>query len=138
MAKGKVLVVDDEPGLRALLQLILEDAGCEPIIASTPLEGIRLAEEHQPGMAILDYMLPQMTGVELGIRLRQRLGDDFPLLFMSVVDIPRRELAQLESYLFMSKPFDVSNVLEAVDSALAPVRPLPFTQPSPVDNRLAG
>ncbi|MBV8083442.1 MAG: response regulator [Chloroflexi bacterium] len=138
MAKGKVLVVDDEPGIRALLQLILEDGGCEPISASTPLEGIRLAGELRPAMAILDYMLPQMNGVELGIWLRARLGEDFPLLFMSVVDIPRSELAQIESYLFISKPFDVSNVLEAVDSALAPVRPLPFTQPSPVDDRLAG
>jgi hypothetical protein len=57
---------------------------------------------------------------------------------MSVLDIPHRELERVDSYLYMAKPFDLANLLEAIDSALAPVRPLPFSQSSPADDRLAG
>jgi len=127
MSKPTVLVVDDEIGIRGLMQVILEEADCRVIIAGRPSEALQLAEEDRPDMAILDYMLPEMDGTQLGRQLRQRFGETFPLVFMSAMEIPELKLAELSSYLFLPKPFDISNVVEAVESALAPVQPTPLT-----------
>ena len=108
MSKPTVLVVDDEIGIRGLLA------------------------------AILDYMLPEMDGVELGRRLRQRFGDTFPLVFTSAMDVPASKLAEVSSHLFVSKPFDIDSMLQAVQSALAPVQPRPLNAASAVEGHETG
>ncbi|HEU0169618.1 MAG TPA: response regulator [Chloroflexota bacterium] len=133
MSKPTVLVVDDEIGIRGLVQAVLEDGDCRAVLAGTPSQALRLAEQDPPDVAILDFMLPEMAGTDLGLKLRERFGDTFPLVFMSAVDIPSSKLAALSSYLFLSKPFDIDNVLEAVRSALAPVQPRPLTISSSPD-----
>jgi len=115
------------------MEAILEEGDCRPILAGTPSQALRLAQEDRPDLAILDYMLPEMDGVELGRRLRDQFGDTFPLVFMSAMDVPQVKLAGHASYLFLPKPFDISNVVEAVQSALAPIQPRPLKADAPTD-----
>ena len=133
MSKPTVLVVDDEVGIRGLMQAILEESECRAVVAGTPSQALRIVEQDAPDMAILDYMLPEMDGIELGRRLRERLGDAFPLVFMSAMDVPRSKLAELSSYLYISKPFDIASVLEAVRSALDPAQPRPLKVAAPLE-----
>jgi DNA-binding response OmpR family regulator len=129
MSKSTVLVVDDEIGIRGLMQAILEDSDYRPLVAGTPSQALRLIEADPPDVAILDYMLPEMDGTELGRRLRDRFGERFPLIFMSAMDVPKSKLAELSSYLYISKPFDIDSVVEAIHSALAPAQPRPLKVP---------
>jgi len=126
MSKRTVLVVDDEIGIRTLIEAILEEGGWQAVLAGTPSQALRLAERDQPDMAILDYMLPEMDGIELGRQLRARFGPTFPLIFISAMDMPAARTAELSSFLFISKPFDIGSVIEAVEAALAPVQPRPM------------
>lgn len=135
MSKPTVLVVDDEVGIRALIQVVLEDDGCNPLLAGTPSNALRLAGVRRPDLAILDYMLPEMDGIELGRRLRERFGDTFPLVFISALEVPKSKLAELSSYLYVSKPFDVGSLIEAVHSALAPAQPRPLNAGAPEEPR---
>jgi DNA-binding response OmpR family regulator len=139
MSKPTVLVVDDEVGIRELMRAVFEDGDCRPVVAGTPSQALRLADQDRPDVAILDYMLPEMDGVELGKRLRQRFGETFPLIFMSAMDVPEAKLAEHSSYLYLPKPFDIANVLEAVQSALAPVQPRPLNadQAAPAESPAA-
>jgi len=126
MSKPTVLVVDDEIGIRRLVQAILEEAGCHVLLAGAPSQALQLVAQDPPDMAIVDYMLPEMDGITLGRRLRDQFGNSFPLIFMSAMDVPMLRLGELSSYLFIAKPFDIGSMVEAVESALAPVQPRPL------------
>lgn len=61
---GKILVVDDNDGIRLALELILEMAGHEVVTAMDGAEAIRLAQSDVPDLILLDVMMPVMDGVE--------------------------------------------------------------------------
>jgi DNA-binding response OmpR family regulator len=118
MRKPNVLVVDDEAGIQALLYTVFDEADCRPLMAGTPSQALRLAADAAPDVAVLDYMLPEMDGIELAHRLRERLGDRFPLVLLSAMAIPENRHAELPGLVFVSKPFDIDDVVEAVHAAL--------------------
>jgi two-component system alkaline phosphatase synthesis response regulator PhoP len=60
----KILVVDDEPDIVEFLQYNLEKQGFETITALNGKDAIRLADEHEPDLILLDIMMPMMDGVE--------------------------------------------------------------------------
>jgi DNA-binding response OmpR family regulator len=62
---AKVLVVEDERDIRDMLRRFLERAGCSVLTASTGLEGMRLLEEADPDVLLLDLGLPDLDGLEL-------------------------------------------------------------------------
>ena len=67
----RVLIVDDHDDIRRLLRFVLESEGVEVVAeAADGLNGLRLAEEHQPDFVILDHSMPLMTGEEAARRMR--------------------------------------------------------------------
>ncbi len=81
-----VLVVDDEPDSRYLLQHYLEDAGCRVITASDGVEGLDRARRDQPDLITVDLMMPRMSGWELlrAVRDDERLRN-IPVVVVSIV-----------------------------------------------------
>jgi two-component system phosphate regulon response regulator PhoB len=69
-ATGPILVVDDEPDLRQLVELNLRREGFRVISASTGKEGLDVLEAEKPSLVLLDLMLPDMTGTEVCRRIR--------------------------------------------------------------------
>ena len=61
----KILVVDDDPELIKLLQISLQNEGWEVVTAMTGEEAIQLVKQERPELAILDIMLPGISGIEL-------------------------------------------------------------------------
>jgi PAS domain S-box-containing protein len=70
-ASEVVLVVDDEPGMRATIEAILEDAGIPACVASTAHEAVRAQDSVDPALAIVDYRLPDGTGLDLARQLKE-------------------------------------------------------------------
>jgi DNA-binding response OmpR family regulator len=66
-----VLVADDDPDLVALVARRLSKAGYKVITASDGEEALHLAQEHLPDLAVLDVMMPKLTGVDVTRRLRE-------------------------------------------------------------------
>jgi DNA-binding response OmpR family regulator len=90
----KLLLVDDEPELRALVTAILKDDGFEHIVvAATEKEGVTLAKRETPDLAILDVMLPDGDGFALFQQLRT--FTDIPVIFLTAKDEPTDKLAGL-------------------------------------------
>ena len=71
MESTKVLVVDDEPDLVALLREWLEEEGYQVVSASTGEEGLRLFFEQRPDLSIVDLRMPGMDGFQLVGRIRE-------------------------------------------------------------------
>jgi len=98
-----VLVVEDDPAMRLLVQFNLEAAGFRVAMAETGAEGLEAAAAEEPDLVLLDVMLPDLGGFDVAGRL-----SGVPIVFMSaraaVTDFTRgREVGAMD---YISKPFD--------------------------------
>jgi DNA-binding response OmpR family regulator len=100
-----VLVIDDDPGIRASLRLALEDQEYRVLEAATGEEGIELAEDDHPDVVLVDIMLPGIDGIECCRRIRRDSG--VPIVVVSarrdVSDVVEGLEAGADDYL--TKPF---------------------------------
>jgi CheY-like chemotaxis protein len=98
-----VVVVEDDPAMRLLMQFNLEAEGFRVVLAETGAEGLEAVEAEQPDLVLLDVMLPDIGGFELAARL-----GGAPVVFISARatagDFARGQQAGAIDY--VTKPFD--------------------------------
>ncbi len=114
----RVLVVEDDPEARALLEDWLARAGYEVLSSCNALEGIRLLYNSRPAVVLLDIMLPGIDGWEACRRIRE--ASDVPIIIVSGrnsnTDILRGFELGADDY--VSKPFDHKELLSRVRAVL--------------------
>jgi len=126
LANGiKVLVVDDEPQIRRLLNITLEAQGYEVFEAGGGQEGIFLAAKARPDLIILDLGLPDLDGVEVVRRLRE--WTKTPILILSVRDGDLDKVGALDAGAddYLTKPFSTDELLARLRVALRHAQPAP-------------
>ncbi len=111
--KPKVLVAEDDAAIRALLRDVLESEGYEVVCVRDGEEALRVAESFQPDLILSDVMMPNLDGVSMVARLRQR-GSHVPVILMSSY-LRRSPLASVQ---LVTKPFDIDSLLATVAAAL--------------------
>lgn len=113
---GPILVVDDDPHLREALAKILEHEGFKVIQAPDGPTAIRLANDHAPGLLVLDYMMPGMDGEMVLAALRREHGLDAPpALLLTAATEPLARARRMGAVIGLEKPFNVPELLAAVD-----------------------
>src|SRR5262245_13343448 len=80
---GRILVVDDDAGFRELIRTVLQRAGYDVVEALTGEEALALAGGETPSLVLLDVNLPGTSGYAVCNELRQALGDQLPIIFLS-------------------------------------------------------
>jgi DNA-binding response OmpR family regulator len=112
-----VLVVEDDPAIRALLQDVLRDSGYTVATAETGDQALRQMREQCPDLVLLDLMLPGMNGwTFLRTRERDRQLATVPVLVISAAGPTGTGHAQeLGAPVFLDKPFDVLELLAEVN-----------------------
>ena len=114
-----VLVVDDEPNLRRVLGAVLTRDGYNVLIASGGREAVRTAKEQSVDLLVTDFLMPDMSGLEVLGAVRKEHPEVRALLISghgtvrSAVDAMR-----LGAFDFITKPFDVEQVRATVKRAL--------------------
>ena len=116
----RVLVVDDDPSIVELLDLVLQDAGYEVITATSGREAIVLAVQERPDVVILDIVMPGLSGWETSDHLlshEQTAG--IPIIFLTA---RVRHEDQLRGWYagcfdYITKPFEVDQLLGRVQQA---------------------
>ncbi|MCX7681494.1 MAG: response regulator [Anaerolineae bacterium] len=107
--RGRVLIVDDEPGGRETLEALLLREGYELLFAANGEEALDKAARHLPDLVLLDVMMPGMDGFEVCRRLRAdtRLAE-IPVILVTALDDRESRLEGIEAGAddFVSKPFD--------------------------------
>jgi CheY-like chemotaxis protein len=126
--RATILLVEDEPLLRAWAARILERGGYACLQAGSGQEALEIAESKldEINLAIVDMVMPKMSGRELGEALH-RLRLDLPILYMSGYgdeDLARRDLMRAGAQL-LQKPVDADTLLERVRSVLDDPRMMP-------------
>jgi CheY-like chemotaxis protein len=101
MAK-RILVIDDEPDMVAIMKLTLETNGFQTITAYDGMEGLEKAKKEKPDLIILDVLMPKIFGDELSLRLNQdpdTLG--IPVILLTNVPLNYLTPKEKEEYEFV-------------------------------------
>ena len=115
-----VLVVEDDRAVRELIAVALaEEPGLRVVVAADGAEALARAVEIPPSVVVLDMRLPVLDGQELARRLRAdpRTAHARIVAISATGDAARARAAGADA--FLSKPFDLDDLLRAVGSALA-------------------
>jgi DNA-binding response OmpR family regulator len=115
--QGYVLVVDDEPAVRSLLQAVLEDEGMQVEAVADGASAIQVAAAREPSLVILDLHLPVLAGTEVAARL-SALYDSVPLIILTGDEGLADALLGRTATAYLRKPFDLDDLLAAVRTAL--------------------
>jgi CheY-like chemotaxis protein len=112
----RVLVVEDDPSVRGLLQTLFESEGYEVSVASDGLAGLVKASSQRPAVILLDLMMPDLGGVRVLEELRgdPRLADVPVVVVTGKVDAVPELRAVLGEDSVFAKPFPVADLLSRV------------------------
>ena len=108
----KILIVDDEPHLRTLIQQSLEeleDEGVELLTATNGEEALETIRAEQPNLVFLDVMMPKKNGVDVCHAVKQELGLSqihIILLTAKGQEFDRQRGLEVGADHYMTKPFD--------------------------------
>jgi DNA-binding response OmpR family regulator len=117
--KDKILIIEDEQDLIKGLKLNLSDEGYEVDWAVNGTEGLRKAIEEAPDLIILDIMLPEMDGLEVCRKLRQK-NINIPVIMLTAKggEIDKVVGLELGADDYMTKPFSIRELLARIKARL--------------------
>ena len=109
-----VLVVEDDADLVALMELVLSDAGYRVRTAPEGTAALARVGEEMPGLILLDMRMPGMNGWEFAREFRARYGRAAPIVVVTAAENARARAAEVEADGWLSKPFEIDDVLRMV------------------------
>ena len=112
MGAHRVLVVDDDPDIRALLVSVLADDGYEAEAAPNGRDALVALEDFAADVVILDLMMPVMDGWTFAERMKERW--DIPIVVLSAANDVARHGAQIGAADIVAKPFDLETLLPTI------------------------
>src|SRR5450432_391424 len=121
-AHPTVLLVDDNRDLLHFLERLMADAGWTLLTAENATDAKRLMQEHKPNAALLDYMLPDGNGVELGVEFLQAVPQMLVIVMTGTILPPEEEaLCEEHNFPVLRKPFLASDVMNQIRTRIQPV-----------------
>jgi len=117
--RGQVVVVDDDPEVRAVLVEMLERQGHSVIAVGSAADAVRILAEHRPDVMLLDIYMPGLTGVD-ALPVLKRVAPEMRVIMVSGSSdekAARRTLA-LGAFDYIVKPVDMSRLTHLVETAL--------------------
>jgi DNA-binding response OmpR family regulator len=127
----RILIVDDDDAIRALLHTILRRRGYATDVARNGAEAIEKLVEVRYSLAILDLMMPRMSGYDVLARLQEMLPEQRPLVMVLTAGLVLRPIDMSFVIATIHKPFDVNLILDAVNGCLDAVPPQPQPEAGP-------
>jgi two-component system OmpR family response regulator len=115
----RILVVDDEPSIVDAVATALRYEGYEVDEAATGRDALAAITAREPDLVVLDWMLPDLDGIEVGRRLRER-GFRTAILFLTAKDATENKVEALRAGGddYVTKPFSLAEVVARVQAIL--------------------
>lgn len=124
--KPSVLVAEDERALVTLLRYNLEREGYRVLVAMDGEEALLVAEEERPDLVLLDWMLPQLSGIEVCRRLRGRQETrNVPIIMLTARGEESDRIRGLDTGAddYLTKPFSMMELLARLRAVMRRIRP---------------
>jgi CheY-like chemotaxis protein len=130
---NRVLVVDDNPDIVALLRANLRMAGFESTEALNGQVALRRIEERRPDLILVDLMMPVLDGWGLLEALRDRPGRPIPVILVTAAESPEliARAGRLGVSAYVTKPFNTTALLDLIRSIIG--SPRPSRRPDPAE-----
>ncbi|GGN58723.1 response regulator transcription factor [Oceanobacillus indicireducens] len=115
MAKPKILIIEDEQKLSRVLQLELEYENYETGVADNGKDALRLIEEENWDLVLLDIMIPELSGLEVLRRVR-RFDEETPIVLLTARDEIHDKVSGLDLGAddYITKPFQIEELLARI------------------------
>jgi len=113
--KGKLLIVDDQFGIRILLSEVFQKAGFETYQAANGIQALEIVKEQNPDLVLLDMKIPGMDGLEILKRMKT-INKDIRVIIMTAygeLDMIQ-EAKELGAITHFAKPFDIDEIRDVV------------------------
>jgi CheY-like chemotaxis protein len=110
----QVLVVDDDPGIRQLIEMVLQDEGFDVVTAANGKEALERINESRPALVLLDLQMPVMTGWEVLSQVREA-NIEVPVVFMTAGYRAKTEAERYNADGYVAKPFDLTEIIDTVE-----------------------
>jgi DNA-binding response OmpR family regulator len=125
LAKGEILIVDDEAGITRLVSMYLEREGYQTASARTGAEALEIVEANSPSLVILDIMLPDVDGWEVCKEIRRK--SDVPIIMLTAREEDEDKIIGLEMGAddYVTKPFVPRELVARVKAILRRTRAAP-------------
>ena len=119
---ARILIVDDNEGVRVTLKFILESRGHAAVVAAGGMEALKIMEEKKPDIIITDMLMPEMDGAEFMMRVREKCSE-IPIIAVSgggnKINMEEAlDIARMLADRVLRKPFTNEEVVEAIDGLL--------------------
>jgi len=116
--RNSILVVDDDPNIRSLLQQEFTEAGYSVRLAENGRQALALVRDEAPGLIILDIMMPEMNGFDVAAVLKNDPATmDIPIIILSIVEDKERGF-RLGVDRYLTKPIDTASLFREVGALL--------------------
>ena len=125
MIRPTVLLVEDEPAQRELLAYNLEAEGFDVITADNGEDGLLLVDENDPDLIVLDWMMPQLSGIEVCRRLKSNSKTrQIPVIMLSAraEEVDRVRGLETGADDYVVKPYSVIELMARVKAHLRRIR----------------
>ncbi len=115
----RILIIEDEPGISSFLKEGLEEENFETEIAANGITGLEKAQSGKFDLILMDWMLPELSGVEVTTGLR-KAGITTPIIFLTAKDTVQDTVLGLRSGAndYLKKPFSFEELLERINVQL--------------------
>jgi DNA-binding NtrC family response regulator len=117
---AKILIVDDEPDMLGMLEMLITDKSAHEVISTNnPFEVEELVAKHDFNLVITDLKMPMMDGIEV-LQAVKKKDADIPVIMITAFGTMEaaEEAVHLGAYDFITKPFRKEQILVAVERAL--------------------
>ena len=121
LANPKILVVEDEPNQVELIEFNLNSEGYEIVVARDGEEALNLAEEENPDLILLDWMLPKVSGIEVCRQLRRsKMTREIPIVMLTARSEESDKIRGLDIGAddYITKPYSIKELLARVRAAM--------------------
>jgi len=119
-----VLVVEDDESIRNVIADVLEERGFRVVGAANGAEALDSLDETRPDVMLLDLLMPVMHGWDFMESYAEKTGGDpIPIVVVSVNPALPRSFNRFGVRSVIAKPFDIDELLDAVDDALSATSP---------------
>ncbi|RKL67130.1 DNA-binding response regulator [Salipaludibacillus neizhouensis] len=114
----KILIVEDDQGIRELTSLYLEKKGYKVVTADTGFEALELVNSEEPNLVLLDILLPGITGFDVCVKIRET--STVPVLFMSCKRDSEDKVQGFNAGAddYITKPFDLVELEARIQAIL--------------------
>ena len=120
---ARVLVVDDDKGIREFVRTVLSDEGYDVAEATDGQQALDRVAQRRPDVILLDMRMPVMDGWEFARTYRERPGPHAPIVIVTAALDVAKDAKEIGADGFLAKPFQLDDLLQLVQQHSAPASP---------------